>query len=231
MQPGLYIVATPIGNLADITYRAVEVLKAATMVLAEDTRHSRKLLSHYEIDTRLVSNHKFNEASRVERTLAQIHEGAAVAMISDAGMPCISDPGSRLVTACHEAGLHVEVLPGPSAVVSAVAMSGMGENGFHFEGFLPPKSGARLRKLEALSTSDVAVVFYESPYRVLKLLNELHQVMPDRNVFVTREMTKKFEQSYLGKPAELLEAWGTRTPKGEFVFVIDAASKKERKKD
>ncbi|MCX6996569.1 MAG: 16S rRNA (cytidine(1402)-2'-O)-methyltransferase, partial [Kiritimatiellaeota bacterium] len=178
MDAGLYIVGTPIGNLADITLRALATLKTAGLIIAEDTRHTHKLLERHGINTPLISSHKFNEASRVDLILSRIRAGAAVALVSDAGMPAVSDPGARTVAAVRAAGLPVTVIPGPSAVTSAVALSGCGGAGFLFEGFLPHKSGARRRRLGELAGCPQPVVLFESPYRLLKLLAELAELMP-----------------------------------------------------
>lgn len=221
MTPGLYLVGTPIGNLSDIAERALETLREADVILAEDTRHTRKLLSRYDIHTKLVSYHKFNEAARVDAVLSRIQQGAAVALVSDAGMPCISDPGARMVSACHDAGVLVTVLPGPSSVSAALAVSGMCFGPFVFEGFLPPKSGGRLRRLSELAEEQRPVVLFESPYRLLKLLALLQEVMPDRRVCVAREMTKRFEQVNCGIPAELIAVYDGRTVKGEIVLVLE----------
>lgn len=227
MDPGLYIVGTPIGNLGDLTSRGLETLKEATHILAEDTRHTRKLLSRHEIHVPLSSCHKFNEASRVEDVVTHIAEhGAAVALVSNAGMPVVSDPGSRLVRACREAGLRVTVVPGPSAVTSAIALSGFDGAGFRFEGFLSHKSAARRRRLRELADESVPVVLFESPYRVLKLVEDMEVTLGEREVFVAREMTKRFEQTYFGAPAALREEFGARAQKGEFVLVIAPAPKR-----
>lgn len=223
MEPGLYIVGTPIGNLEDVTYRAVETLRAADVIMAEDTRRTRKLLSRYDISTRMVSCHKFNEAARVERVLGHIQGGDAVALVTDSGMPCVSDPGARVVAACREAGVRVTVIPGPSAVSAAVALSGMGGNGFRFEGFLPHKRGARARRLAELAEEEVPVVLFESPYRLVRLMSEVEDVVGARPVFVGRELTKHFEEGLLGTPAEIREAFSGRTVKGEVVVIIAPA--------
>jgi 16S rRNA (cytidine1402-2'-O)-methyltransferase len=223
MQAGLYIVGTPIGNLGDITLRAIETLKNAAVIVAEDTRHTRILLDRYEIRTPLLSCHKFNEASRVTLVAGKIRDGAAVALVTDAGMPGISDPGSRVVAACRRAGLPVTVVPGPSSVSAAVALCGFAGRGFVFDGFLPHKSGARRKRLAELSTSDAPVVLFESPYRLLKLMEEIREVMGERPVFVGRELTKKFEECRNGTPSGILAAFSGRTVKGEIVVVIAPA--------
>lgn len=220
MNPGLYIVGTPIGNLGDITLRAIETLKSANLIVAEDTRHTRHLLDRYEIGTPTISCHKFNEASRVDLVLGKIRDGQAVAMVTDAGMPAVSDPGSRVVAACHDAGVAVTVIPGPSSVTAAVALSGFGGAGFFFEGFLSHKSAARERRLAELADCEAPVVLFESPYRLLKLLGEIEKILGARPVFVAREMTKHFEEHLRGPAAEIAAKFGGRTVKGELVVVI-----------
>ena len=166
MDKGLYIVGTPIGNLGDISSRALETLAEADLIVAEDTRYTRRLTQRYEITTRMMSCHKFNEIQRAEQIVERIEEGQAIAMVTDSGMPCISDPGSRVVLLCREAGVPITSIPGPAAVTTAVALSGFGEKGFIFAGFLPHKSGGRKRDLIKWAEADLPVVFYESPYRL-----------------------------------------------------------------
>ena len=223
MDAALYIVGTPIGNLGDISLRALETLKSAAVIMAEDTRHTHKLLARYEIRTPMISCHKFNEASRVETILEKIRAGAAVAMVTDSGMPAVSDPGSRVVDACHRAGLKVTVVPGPSAVTAAVALSGFGGAGFYFEGFLSHKSAARLRRLAELAGMDIPVVLFESPYRLVKLMDEALQVLGARELFVGRELTKQFEECLRGTPDRIKAAFEKRSVKGELVVVIRPA--------
>jgi len=221
MEPGLYIVGTPIGNLGDVTLRALETLKEADVIVAEDTRRTRKLLEHYAIKSSLQSCHKFNEAQRAAWVLRAIRDqGRAVALVTNAGMPGVSDPGARLVTACRQAGLPVTVVPGPSAVTAAVAISGLPGQAFHFEGFLPRKKGARKKRLEALGALSAAVILFESPFRVLKLLGEIEEVLGARPLCVARELTKVYEEVLTGDAVEIREAFSARTPKGEFVVVI-----------
>jgi 16S rRNA (cytidine1402-2'-O)-methyltransferase len=222
LPPGLYVVGTPIGNLGDITLRALEALKGVQAVLTEDTRHTGILMARYGIRVHLVSCHKFNEASRVDEIVARIQSGQAIALVTNAGMPAVSDPGSRVVAGCRKAGCLVTVLPGPSAVTAAIAMSGLGfGGGFHFDGFLPRKSGGRRRRLEELAASELPVVLYESPFRLLALLEEIGLVFgPERLLFVGRELTKKFEEGRTGTAAELIAAYQGRTVKGELTIVI-----------
>jgi len=221
MDAGLYIVGTPIGNLGDLSFRALETLKEADLIVAEDTRHTRRLTQRYEIDTRLMSCHKFNEAQRSEQIIERIQEGQAIAMVTDSGMPCISDPGSRVVLRCHDAGVPVTSVPGPAAITTAVALSGFGEKGFIFAGFLPHKSGGRKRDLIKWQEADLPVALYESPYRLIKLLGEIEEHLgAERIVFVAREMTKKFEELTTGTPSEILAVYEGRTVKGECVVLI-----------
>lgn len=224
--PGLYVVGTPIGNMSDISPRALDTLRAAEAILAEDTRHTRKLLSRYDIHTPLISCHRFNEASRSGAVLDRIRGGAVMALVSDSGMPGVSDPGSHVVAACREAGLPVYVVPGPSAVTSAIALSGFGGSGFVFDGFLPHKSGARRRRLEELLAHTLPVVLFESPYRAMKLMTELNDLAPERDIYVGRELTKRFEESLLGKPADILAAFEGKVVKGEWVVVIKPPGKR-----
>ena len=221
MEPGLYLVGTPIGNLGDLTFRALDTLRDADIVLAEDTRQTRKLFSRYGIETRLMSCHKFNEAARIELICGRIQRGEAVALVTDAGMPGVSDPGGRMVAACRGAALSVTAIPGPSAVSTAVAQCGFLVGGFVFEGFLPVKSGGRRNRLERLADEDRAVVLFESPHRLIRLLETMHDVMPRRRAFVGRELTKRFEECRVGTSEELLEAYQGRTVKGEVVLVLE----------
>lgn len=225
LKPGLYIVGTPIGNLGDITLRALETLRAVDVVMAEDTRHSLKLLNHFEIKKRLVSCHKFNEAARLEKLRSLIQKDCqSVALITDSGMPCVSDPGFRSVAACHECGIPIYVVPGPSAVTSAAALSGLIRKGFFFEGFLSAKGSARRRRLEELRDIDVPLILFESPYRLVKLIEDIAAVLGERELYIGRELTKHFEESIRGKSSEVLRIIGDRTVKGECVLVIDAAN-------
>lgn len=223
----LYIVPTPIGNLDDITLRAIRVLQEVDFILAEDTRTSAFLLKHLGIEKRMYSHHKFNEHATVRMVAEAIEAGRTVALISDAGTPGISDPGFLLVRTCIEAGIEVETLPGATALVPALVQSGFPCDRFAFEGFLPQKKG-RMKRLEALRDEERSVIFYESPYRVVKCLEQLIEVMgPERRVSVSRELTKKFEQTVRGTLEEVLAHFRTHEPKGEFVIVL-AGREKER---
>jgi 16S rRNA (cytidine1402-2'-O)-methyltransferase len=222
LPPGLYVVGTPIGNLEDVTLRALRVLGAAACIFAEDTRHTRRLLDRHGLSTPMVSCHKFNERARVDELLRRIRDGEAVALVTDAGMPGISDPGARAAAAVRAAGLPATVVPGPSAVTAAVALCGSAQGrGFLFEGFLDHKTAARRRRLKALEDFPVAVVFYESTHRILKLLAEVEEELgPARELFIARELTKKFEETLQGTPAQLRAHYATHSFKGEFVAIL-----------
>ncbi|HZL43822.1 MAG TPA: 16S rRNA (cytidine(1402)-2'-O)-methyltransferase [Verrucomicrobiae bacterium] len=227
LTPGtLYLVATPIGNLEDITLRALRVLRECDVIAAEDTRHTGQLLRRFEISKPLLSYFQFNEARRSEEILERLRRGEKVALVTDAGSPGISDPGERVVCAARAAGLRVEPVPGPSAVIAALTASGLPAGEFHFVGFLPHKSGQRRKKLEALAPIPGSIVLYESPYRVEKLLGELNEVFPARIVVLARELTKKFEEFLRGTPAELIASAKQRAWKGEFVVILSPAAEK-----
>jgi 16S rRNA (cytidine1402-2'-O)-methyltransferase len=219
----LYLVATPIGNLEDITLRALRVLRECDVVAAEDTRHSGQLLKHFGISKPLLSYFQFNEARRSEEIIERLRRGEKVALVTDAGSPGISDPGERVVKAAIAAGFRVEAVAGACALVAGLTASGLPTEEFHFVGFLPHKSGQRRNKLESLQTVPGTLVFYESPYRIEKLLGELNEVYPERDVVLARELTKKFEEFLRGKPAALLEIAAKRSLKGEFVVLVGGA--------
>ncbi len=224
LMPGtLYLVATPIGNLEDITRRALRVLRECDVVAAEDTRRTGQLLKHFDISRPLLSYFQFNEAKRSEEILERLRRGEKVALVTDAGSPGISDPGERVVKAAIEAGLRVEAVPGPSALIAALTASGLPTEEFHFIGFLPHKSGQRRRKLESLKEFAGTLVLYESPFRIEKLLGELVEVYPERLVVLARELTKKFEEFLRGRPGQLLGHLQKRAVKGEFVVLIAPA--------
>jgi 16S rRNA (cytidine1402-2'-O)-methyltransferase len=216
----LYLVATPIGNLEDITLRALRVLRECDVVAAEDTRRTGQLLKHFGIARPLLSYFQFNEAKRSEEIIDRLRRGEKVALVTDAGSPGISDPGERVVKAAIAAGFRVEAVPGACALVAALTASGLPADEFHFIGFLPHKSGQRRNQLESLKPISGTLVFYESPYRIEKLLGELNEVFPERQVVLARELTKKFEEFLRGKPAELLEIAKKRSLKGEFVVLV-----------
>lgn len=224
----LQLVATPIGNLEDITLRAIRSLKECDIIAAEDTRHSGILLKHFEIKKRMVSYHQHNEARRSQELVEQMLSGEIVALISDAGSPGISDPGARIVKAAIEAGIPVEAIPGPCALVAGLTTSGLNSEEFHFLGFLPVKSGQREKRLTEALRCPGTLVIYESPHRIVKLLNQLIEIAPARQVVITREITKKFEETLRGQPADILGQLGERRPKGEFVVLIEQGDLSQR---
>jgi 16S rRNA (cytidine1402-2'-O)-methyltransferase len=219
----LYVVSTPIGNLGDLTLRALETLSSANVVAAEDTRHSGLLLHHHGISKPMVSFHEHNEAMRTAELLGRIRAGESVALITDAGTPSISDPGARLVRACMKEELAYTVLPGPCAAVTALVGSGMDASAFYFGGFLPVKSGQRHNTLTAAVERAETSIFYESPHRLQKSLDVLAKIAPARFVCVARELTKKFEEYRRSWPADLAAHYTAHPPKGEICLLIEGA--------
>ncbi len=217
MTGRLYVVATPIGNLKDITLRAIEVLKGSDLILCEDTRHARKLLSHYGIDVPLLSFYEGNEGRRTEEVLSLLEGGKVLSLISDAGTPLISDPGYRLVRACRERGIPVLPVPGPSAVVSALSVSGLGTDRFAFFGFPPKRPGRRRKWLEEAARFNGTVVFYVSPHRVRRFLSEVLEVFGDREACLCREMTKLHEDYLFGRLSQIEREV---KEKGEMVLIV-----------
>lgn len=216
----LYLVPTPIGNLRDVTFRALEILGSVDIILAEDTRQARKLLSHYKISTMPQSHHMFNEHKSVDSVCEKILSGQTVALMSDAGTPGISDPGFLLVRKCLEKEIAVETLPGPTALIPALVSSGLPCERFCFEGFLPPKKG-RSKRLSSLTDEQRTMIFYESPYRLVKTLNELSEHLgADRDATVSRELTKIYEETVRGTLSFLAEHFTAKPPKGEIVIVV-----------
>jgi 16S rRNA (cytidine1402-2'-O)-methyltransferase len=225
LVPGtLYLVATPIGNLEDISARALRTLRECDMVAAEDTRHTGLLLRHFGISRPLISIFRFNEARRSEEILERLERGERIALVTDAGSPGVSDPGERVVRAALGRGFRVEPIPGPCALIAALTGSGLPCDEFHFAGFLPHKSGQRRRRLEALRGVPGTLVLYESPFRIERLLEELHGLMPEREVVIARELTKKFEEYLRGKAADLLARIRERPLKGELVVLVGGIS-------
>ena len=217
----LYIVPTPIGNLEDITFRAVKVLQEVDLILAEDTRTSGKLLKHFEIMTQMHSHHMHNEHKMVHRIVERLKNGETIALISDAGTPAISDPGFLLTRACVKNDIDVECLPGATAFVPALVNSGLPNDKFVFEGFLPVKKGRQTR-LKLLSEEERTIIFYESPHKLLKTLTQFSEYFgEDRQVSVSRELTKLYEETVRGTVAEVLVHFENKAPKGEFVVVVD----------
>jgi 16S rRNA (cytidine1402-2'-O)-methyltransferase len=216
----LYVVATPIGNLGDITLRALDALRDVDLVAAEDTRHSGILLKHYKIDKPFISYHEHNEAMRTAQLIERLAAGEKIALITDAGTPGLSDPGSRLIRECIKRDLPFTIIPGPASILTALVGSGFSTEKFCFRGFLPVKSGRRERELRAASTLDETVILLESPYRLTKTLKACVDILQDRQLCVARELTKKFEEFRRGTAAELLAHYEARPPKGEIVLVI-----------
>ena len=218
----LYLVPTPIGNLKDITFRAVEVLQEVDLILAEDTRTSGKLLKHFEITTQMHSHHMHNEHKTTAAIVARIKSGQSVALISDAGTPAISDPGFLLTRACVEAGIEVDCLPGATAFVPALVNSGLPNDKFVFEGFLPPKKGRQTR-LKILAQETRTIIFYESPHKLLKTLSQIIEYFgEDRPVSVSREISKLHEQTIIGTAQDVLSLFEAKAPKGEIVLIVGA---------
>jgi 16S rRNA (cytidine1402-2'-O)-methyltransferase len=228
MTGNLYIVATPIGNLSDITFRAVDILKSVDLVLAEDTRHSKKLFAHYQIETPLRAFHEHNEKYQTKEIINEINEGKSIAMISDAGTPLISDPGYHLVTKAKKASLNVVPIPGPSAVITALSSSGVASNSFTFFGFLPSKPLARLKFLQTKINLDETIIFYESPKRILSTLEDMLEVFGEsREVCLAKELTKSFETILTDKLPNLIEYLHAdiNHQKGEFVILVSTTDK------
>jgi 16S rRNA (cytidine1402-2'-O)-methyltransferase len=219
----LYVVATPIGNLGDITLRAVEALKSADVIAAEDTRHSGLLLKHLEIKKPFVSYHEHNEAARTTELVERLGRGENVALITDAGTPGLSDPGLRLIRECIKRELPFTIIPGASSILTALLGSGFSTDKFSFRGFLPVKSGQRERELRAATERDETMIFFESPYRLSKTLAACIGIIPQRQLCVARELTKKFEEFRRGTARELLAHYQAHPPKGEIVLVISGS--------
>jgi 16S rRNA (cytidine1402-2'-O)-methyltransferase len=219
VKKGLFIISTPIGNLKDITLRALETLKEVDFIICEDTRVTSILLQHYEIKKELISFNAQTESVKINYVLNRIKSGESCGLVSDAGTPTISDPGVRLVSAAIKEGIKIEPIPGVSAVITALSIAGLPTDSFVFEGFIPQKKG-RQTKLKQLADEERTIVLYESTYRIEKLLHELNQYLPERYVVVTRELTKKFEETWRGKTSDLLNNFSSKTVKGEFVVVI-----------
>lgn len=227
----LFIVPTPIGNLADITYRAVAVLSDVDLILAEDTRNSKKLLDHYGISTPMMSNHQHNEHKKLEEIIQKLQSGTKIAVISDAGTPGISDPGFLLVRECVREGIDVECLPGATAFVPALVSSGLPSDKFFFEGFLPHKKG-RQSRLDFLKEFEYSTVYYESPYRLVKTLEQFAETFGnDRQACVAREITKMFEEIKRGSLSELVSYFSNKTVKGEIVIIVEGYPKKKSNKE
>jgi 16S rRNA (cytidine1402-2'-O)-methyltransferase len=221
----LYVVATPIGNLGDITLRALEILKDVDLVAAEDTRHSGILLQHYQINKPLISYHEHNEAMRTAQFVERLAAGEKIALITDAGTPGVSDPGARLIRECIKRGLDFTIIPGASSILTALVGSGFSAEKFFFGGFLPIKSGQRERELRAAAARGETSIYFESPYRLIKTLKASGDILQDRQLCVARELTKKFEEFRRGAATDLLAHYEKHPPKGEIVLLISGQQK------
>ncbi|BAY19188.1 uroporphyrin-III C/tetrapyrrole methyltransferase [Anabaenopsis circularis NIES-21] len=221
-QPGtLYVVGTPIGNLEDITFRAVRILQTVDLIAAEDTRHTGKLLQHFQVKTPQLSYHEHNRNSRIPEILEHLSNDKAIALVSDAGMPGISDPGYELIKACIDAGINVVPIPGASAAITALSAAGLPTDKFTFEGFLPPKTQQRREHLETLQTESRTLIFYESPHRLPETLQDLAEVFgSDRQIVLARELTKLYEEFWRGTIASAIAHYQQREPQGEYTLVV-----------
>lgn len=231
MEGKLYLCPTPIGNLGDISQRTLETLQAADLIAAEDTRNTGLLLSHYGIRVPLVSYHQHNEKQRCEELIQKMQQGLQIALVTDAGMPAISDPGQILVRRCHEAGIAVTALPGPCAFVTALALSGLNSRRFVFEGFLPTVKKERQQVLEGLRTENRTVIFYEAPHRLKETLKAMAEVAGNRPAATVRELTKKFEEVQLLPLKDLAAYYESHEPRGEFVVLIEGRTEQEQEED
>lgn len=227
LTAGLYLVATPIGNLGDITLRALEVLAAADIILCEDTRHSKKLLQHYNIDNQLMSYHDHSDDHKRQQIIEKIQSGNAVALISDAGMPVFADPGFKLVSVCQEKHLLVTICPGASAASSALTLSTLSPSPHYFHGFLPPKQSARRKILNELKALKASLIFYESPHRILETLKDIDVTLTNRKIVTARELTKRFEEIKIDSAENLIQHFSENPPKGEFVLLIEGAKEQD----
>ena len=223
----LYLVGTPIGNLEDMTFRAIETLKKVDLIAAEDTRNTLNLIKHFDIETKLTSYHEHNKASKGQELIKLLQDGKDVAIVTDAGMPAISDPGEDLVMLCIENNIDITVVPGPTAFVSALVMSGLPSKGAIFEGFLPSKESDRKKRLEELMDCKNTIIFYEAPHRLLKTLESIKTVFGNRKMSISREITKKFEQTIRDDIEGIINHFTEINPKGEFVLVVAGAEEKE----
>ena len=227
----LYIVATPIGNLEDITLRAIRVLKEVDLIAAEDTRHTRNLLNKHEINTPLTSYHDHNKEEKSPILVAQLLEGKNIALVSDAGTPGISDPGYFLINFAIDQKIPVIPIPGATAAIAALSVSGMPTDSFIFEGFLPSKHGARLKRLQALVKEERTVIFYEAPHKIIKAIEEMLEIFGDRRAVMTRELTKIHEETIRGTLSEILKRLQEGTIKGEFTIIVRGFSREPQKQD
>lgn len=232
MIPGkLYVCPTPIGNLEDITIRTLNILKEVDLIAAEDTRTSLKLLNHYEIKKPLTSYHKYNIKQKSQSLIDKMENGTNIALISDAGMPGISDPGQELIKLAIDEGIDVEVLPGPTASITALVLSGLNTDKFVFEGFLDSKRSRRKRQLEGLNQEERTLIFYESPHRLLKSLEDMNDILGNREIAVARELTKYYEEVFRGKIKDAIEHFGNKAIKGEIVIVLQGGKPEKEEID
>ena len=227
----LYLCATPIGNLGDMTPRVVETLRQVDVIAAEDTRNSIKLLNHFEINTPMTSYHEYNKVEKAHQLIAKMQEGQDVALITDAGTPAISDPGEVLVAMCHEAGIKVTSLPGPAACITALTLSGLSTRRFCFEGFLPSDKKEKSLVLGVLKEESRTMILYEAPHHLVKTLEELYEVLGERRITLCRELTKKFETVLPTTLKEALAKYETEEPRGEYVLVIEGKSFEQKKEE
>ena len=231
MQGKLYLCATPIGNLEDITYRVLRTLKEVDLIAAEDTRNSIKLLNHLDIHTPMTSYHEYNKIEKAEVLIRKMQEGTNIALITDAGTPGISDPGEDLVRMCYEAGIEVTSLPGPAACITALTLSGLSTRRFAFEAFLPSDKKERQAVLSELVNETRTIILYEAPHRLIKTLNELLETLGNRRMTLCRELTKKHETAFASTVEDILKFYETQEPKGECVLVIEGKSRQELVKE
>ena len=231
MYGKLYLCATPIGNLEDITYRVIRILKEVDMIGAEDTRHSIKLLNHFEINTPMTSYHEFNKYEKAETLIGMLKDGKNIALITDAGTPGISDPGEVLVARCFDEGIEVSSVPGPAACITALTMSGLPTRRFAFEAFLPREKKERVAVLEELKNETRTIIIYEAPHHLLATLKELYQIVGDRRVTLCRELTKRYEEAKRVRLSELIARYESENAKGECVLVIEGKSYDELKEE
>lgn len=233
MSGTLYLCATPIGNLGDMTFRVLDTLKQVDLIAAEDTRNSIKLLNHFDIHTEMTSYHEYNKYDKAQYLIEQMQQGKDIALITDAGTPAISDPGEVLVAECHKAGVHVTSLPGPAACITALTLSGLSTRRFCFEGFLPSSDDKKARKriLEDLKTESRTTILYEAPHHLRAVLDDLYEALGDRKVSICRELTKKFEEVNVTTLAQAVAFYKENEPRGEYVLVLEGKSLEEQEEE
>lgn len=231
MSGTLYLCATPIGNLGDMTPRVIETLRQVDIIAAEDTRNSIKLLNHFEISTPMTSYHEYNKVEKAHQLIAKLQEGRDIALITDAGTPAISDPGEVLVKMCHEAGIAVTSLPGPAALITALTLSGLSTRRFCFEGFLPSDKKEKALVLDELKEETRTIILYEAPHHLVKTLEELYKALGDRKITLCRELTKKFETVFPTTLVQALEKYETEEPRGEYVLVLEGKTFEQKKEE